>query len=291
MEFGLVVCDEIHDYRSLDSQFAGHLKQFHLKGAKFLFVTGTPIPKGVSSVSLMYHNLIPHTDHDKLDSFDHIMSLFNRAERTLDSRNPFSTKNERLRAQTLAPQLARAVSALLLPHTIRRIRASQFNGCPTLELPEMRHTDVQLPFATVAWRNRYHDSYYEAMVFRVRVAQSARRRHVPGPLDYLSQLHVERVAASIPGLLKHRSLLSNAPVTKLLEHFQNKERLMELEQSSTKMQWLRKYCADIGLPKRSDPPTSIAGMGPKLPVFVFSPVEAVVVAEVSYVKAEQQPLY
>ena len=61
------------------------------------------------------------------------------------------------------------------------------------------------------------------MVYGVCAAKSAKRRNVFGPFDYISQLHVQRVAASIPGLLDHRSLLANALITDLLEFFHNKE--------------------------------------------------------------------
>jgi hypothetical protein len=42
---------------SLDSRFASHIGEFLQLGAKFWFVTGTPIPKGVSSIGLIYHHL------------------------------------------------------------------------------------------------------------------------------------------------------------------------------------------------------------------------------------------
>jgi hypothetical protein len=206
---------------------------------------------------------------------------FYQIENAVDTRNHRSCAETRAQAYRSVECLAKEVSNLLLPYTIRRERSTTFNGHLILELPPMEEFDVPLPFVSSPWEDEYLDKYFAAMARQELIATDAKRRRKDGPRDYLSRMHIQRVTASLPSLLKTPTMLSNTPIKELLSFFADPKLIQSLERSSAKLQWLRDHCEKMNLPKRSGPPPTSPEHGPKLPVFVYSPVEAIIVTQVS----------
>ena len=290
--FGRVVYDEAHEVRGMDTVFGGAARRFAEEMSNSWFVTGTPLPKGPTSLELAVRcwwgdkwwkeTYVPTSKRyiSALRSLDTVRSAL-EGDLTTEQRTRLEGKRDKARREIR--EVASWLADEIEPVSILRQGRTKFLGQKMSQAPLLRLETVTLPFVSTRWASRYRTFYADLQAQLAREVEERRREASSGKnpkMKIFSLLRKGRIHGSLPGLVDVQDEYDAKSIAQNMKdhgwHLTS-DQIELLYQSSSKLRNMVKRCGDW---KVGVVPEDSKEKVEKVVVFADSPIEAYVIYEV-----------